>query len=544
MGVPPAAGGSLRRTRTCSPACARNSIVPTPSKPPARQMRSARRADAPRPPASAPPSPRPPSGVQRCTVQSRIPKTHTVPSASATTWTSTWRAAVSRRSRNTRSSPNQGRPPDGAASKAGASPASSRGAECEPTVARRRLDDHRIAEPRRVPRRASHVPTASPLHGTTSTPASSASRFAAILSPNRGDAPPGPARRRSIPRSRQRRDEIRVLRDAAPTDPHCIALPLNAASAVDNASTADTRRVVAERPRPSASRTNERAPVVSPNTAIVRIARAVLVVVLGDCVDAAHRRRCPGSRPRVERSRRHQPPALSERCAVRRLGHLHAQREVVPTRRCRGVSGDAIVRYPCIRTRTCPSPSTTSASIVLAAVGVHDRVHGVPFGGTRTSTSTLSRCRGSAMRPGRAAPRSPRFGSTARSAVVPRSRAARPGRWSGGQAAGESPDGPGRRRPRSRRAPGTPARGSRRGRSSSCHRCRRSLRAGTCRHRGVRGGVQRQAHRTGEVHRDVRLVAVRELPAADESAIGDHVAALTPHRRLDAQRCAARSGRT
>ncbi len=122
---------------------------------------------------------------RRCSVQSRTPTAHTVPYPSAITWTSTWRAAGIIFSRNTVGSPNANRASPCAAVSAAVSSASA----CT-TRMPRPPPPAAAFNTRGYPSRAacavacSASSTGWPLHGTTGTPARSATRFAAILSPS------------------------------------------------------------------------------------------------------------------------------------------------------------------------------------------------------------------------------------------------------------------------------------------------------------------------------------------------------------------------
>ena len=155
----------------------------------ARQSRPPPRgspAPAPRR-ATVTPTPRSPSGGAAGCVQSRTPTAHIVPWWSAMTWTSTWRAPAIRRSRNTVGVAERvARPSARARSKA--SP-SSAGVVDPPDAAAAaaggRLDHQRVAERSACAARVVERRTGPPLHGTTGTPACSASRLAPILSPSR-----------------------------------------------------------------------------------------------------------------------------------------------------------------------------------------------------------------------------------------------------------------------------------------------------------------------------------------------------------------------
>ena len=86
--------------------------------------------------------------LRRCMLQSRTPGAQTVPWWSAISWTSTWRAPVTTRSRNTVGSPNALAPSDLALSNAAASCAGIvDAADAAAASARGGLDHQRVADP-------------------------------------------------------------------------------------------------------------------------------------------------------------------------------------------------------------------------------------------------------------------------------------------------------------------------------------------------------------------------------------------------------------
>ena len=123
--------------------------------------------------------------LRRCTEQSRTPSAHAVPSPSAITWTSTCRAPVTRRSRNTTPLPNARAASSlvrAYASESSSAERTTRMPRPPPPAVALSINGYPIRSA--AASAASSDSTAPRLHGATGTPTSSAISFEPILSPS------------------------------------------------------------------------------------------------------------------------------------------------------------------------------------------------------------------------------------------------------------------------------------------------------------------------------------------------------------------------
>ena len=158
--------------------------------------------------------------LRRCTEQSRTPSAQAVPWPSAITWTSTCRAPVTRRSRNTTPLPNA-RCASSAGALVGLGELARGGdhADAAPAAARGGLEHQRVAD--LVRRRAARRPGRRPRRGSTARPGRRPPRRSAWRrSCRRACASPpasGPDERDAEPLAQL--GERRVLGDESPADP-------------------------------------------------------------------------------------------------------------------------------------------------------------------------------------------------------------------------------------------------------------------------------------------------------------------------------------
>ena len=163
----------------------RRAAVAGPQRQPHRRLAAASAPARRRAPGCS--TPRSTFWFRRWRLQSRTPTAQAVPWPSAISCTSTWRAGSISFSSRTASSPKASRASARALRerRLRARSGSVDPADPAPAAARRRLDQQRIADPLGVRDRLRRgLPTAPPLQGATGRPASSASRFAATLSPS------------------------------------------------------------------------------------------------------------------------------------------------------------------------------------------------------------------------------------------------------------------------------------------------------------------------------------------------------------------------